>query len=153
MDDYNSIKNWMSSHDMHSHGIVYDDIDLEDEMLDLLEEPVDTESTDNMEDMLDEARELAAMCVADLSKDEACGCAMIFGKTINPSNSVEKGCSLEESQINKIKGRLSKQFQEFVQEYPQLSTSEILKTLFSENVLERCERTYKAVFTSKNKNK
>lgn len=153
MGEFNSINDWMSSHDTHSHGIRYDSIDLEDEVSYPLEWPVDEESMDSMEDLLDEASELGTMFVANLSKDEACGCAMIFGKTINTSNSVEKGCLLEESQIIKIKRRLSKQFQEFVQEYPQLSISGILKTLFSENVLERCERIYKAVIMCKNKHK
>lgn len=153
MDEYNSIKDWMSSHDLHSHGIHYDSIDLEDEEAYSLEGSVDAESMDSMEDMLDEASEHAAMFVANLSKDDACGCAMIFGKTLNTSNSAGKVCLLEESQIIKIKRKLSKQFQEFVQEYPELSTSGILKTLFSENVLERCERIYKAVIMRKNKYK
>lgn len=146
-----SIRDWMASHDTHRDGIRYDSIDLEDEESYPLEGQADIESIESMEDMMDEARELAAAFVSYLSIDEACGCAMIFSNSFNTSDVIGKMPLLNETQIIKIKIRLSKLFKEFIQDYPELSTPSRLKTLFSESVLWRCENIYKNAISHRNR--
>ena len=142
MDEYNSIKDWMSSHDTHSHGIRYDGVDLEDEVAYPLEGPVDSDSLDSVDDLIDEARELADIFAARLSDREACACAMMFGKSQGVCKKKAKGPVLKDEEEARVKQRLSKLFEEFVLDYPQLASSATLKRLFSENVLEACEDIY-----------
>ena len=136
MYDHKVTRDWMSSHDTHLQGIRHKNADLDyEEKIQPMAGLIVDESIDDVENMIDEARELAKIFVSHLSGKEACACAIIFGKI---KKNLKGNFSTQD-----IEKRLSKLYNEFIYDYPELSVSDSLRVLFSEKVVELCVNMYK----------